>query len=109
MAASCNEACFLRGNSQNEIFKPNLHTCLVGALQSDDAGKLKSKMNFSYLCLPLLLLLVSLKSVAGRSAGHSIRFQSLMNSGDHKGAHRIAEELTRQMPGDGYSWCAAHE
>jgi hypothetical protein len=63
--------------------------------------------NFSFLCLALLLLLVSLKTVAGRSTGHINKFESLMNSGDHKGAHHIAEELTRQMPNDGYSWCVA--
>ena len=62
--------------------------------------------------LVLILLLVSL-NVAVLSVAeyndHLVQFQSLLHSGDHEGAIRVAEEMTRRMPNDGRSWYFAHE
>ena len=58
--------------------------------------------------LALLLLLAALLSAAS-SNGDVMRFQSLLHSGNHQGAYRAAEELTRLKPKDGYSWYVAYE
>ena len=62
--------------------------------------------------LVLILLLVSL-NVAVLSVAeyndHLVQFQSLLHSGNHAGAIRVAEEMTRRMPNDGHSWYFAHE
>jgi hypothetical protein len=52
----------------------------------------------------LLLFLLAVLPAAALSRVSFMRFESLLNSGDHEGAHHAAEELTVLKPHDGYSW-----
>jgi hypothetical protein len=55
----------------------------------------------------VLLLLADFSSSSG-SPDVKLQFQSLMDSGNHKGAYKFAEELTKLRPDDGTSWYVAH-
>ncbi len=62
--------------------------------------------------LVLILLVVFLNAAVLSDAeftDHLVQFQSLLHSGNHEGAIRVAEEMTRRMPNDGHSWYFAHE
>ncbi len=56
----------------------------------------------------VLLLLADFSSISGSPLDVKLQFQSLMDSGDHKGAYKFAEELTKLRPDDGTSWYVAH-
>ena len=57
----------------------------------------------------VLLLLADFSSSSGSPLDVKLQFQSLMDSGNHKGAYKFAEELTKIRPDDGTSWYVAHE
>ncbi len=68
----------------------------------------------SFTGLPLVKMLLVLLLLADFSSSGSpldvkLQFQSLMDSGNHKGAYKFAEELTKLRPDDGTSWYVAHE
>lgn len=56
----------------------------------------------------VLLLLADFSSSSGSPLDVKLQFQSLMDSGNHKGAYKFAEELTKLRPDDGTSWYVAH-
>jgi hypothetical protein len=67
----------------------------------------------SFTALHLVNVLLVLLLLADFSNGTSLevrlQFQSLMDSGNYKGALKVAEEHTKLMPDDGNSWYVAHE
>jgi hypothetical protein len=68
----------------------------------------------SFNGLPLVNVLLVLLLLADFSSSSSpldvkLQFQSLMDSGNHKGAYKFAQELTKLRPDDGTSWYVARE
>ena len=65
--------------------------------------------SFTGLPLLVILLLADFSSSSGSPLDVKLQFQSLMDSGNYKGALKVAEEHTKLMPDDGNSWYVAHE